>query len=460
MFEVQVIPVEGPRGGDERFIVYRPLAKVAFVGNRAMADVALAASGERQGQPPQRDGGASVAFLKRIGFLVPDPPAPRRLSTKFRPTTAVLLMTNQCQLRCTYCYAAAGEAPQQGLDPELGRVVIDHVCRVAVEEGRAGFDVSLHGGGEPTFAWAPLQACVEHARSRELPARITMTSNGVWSRHQRDWIIDNLDAVTLSVDGAPETQDVQRPFFTGRGSSRVVLGSVAELDRRRFPYAIRLTATAPWERLASNVRFLCETTSCPAIHVEPAFSASRGGHTEPTEQDCADFARSFLEAFSIATAAGRRLAFSGAQLAAIAATHCSAPYDALIVTPRGDLVTCYEVTDRAHPMAGLSTIGRVVDGEVVVREDARRRLHALLEERRDRCASCWAHRTCAGDCYVRAMDPDEGGHLSYSNRCLINRSLTRDLLLTLIAAGNGVWRGATGSSPLIPGALPLVEVTR
>ena len=186
-------------------------------------------------------------------------------------------MTNQCQLRCTYCYAAAGEASAEVLDPDVCRTAIDYVCRAAVEDRRDHFEVSLHGGGEPTRAWASVQACVEHARTRELPARVTMTSNAIWSRRQLDWIAENLDGLTVSVDGAPETQDRQRPFVTGRGSSTVVLRNLAELDRRRFPYAIRLTAAPPWDQLPGNVRFLCESTACLSLHVEPAFNTVRAG---------------------------------------------------------------------------------------------------------------------------------------------------------------------------------------
>ncbi len=250
MFELNVLPVTEEGHTAERFIVYRPLARLAFVGNRAMADLAVAASCGKRRPPSHAD---ADAFLERIRFLEPDPPLPAAPAGEFRPTTAVLLMTNECQLRCTYCYAAAGEGTAQALDPSVGRTAIDHVCQVAVEDGRDLFEVSLHGGGEPTRAWASLQECVAYARTKELPAWVTMTSNAIWSRRQLDWITENLDGLTISVNGAPQTQDRQRPFVTGRRSSGVVLRNLAELDRRGFPYAIRMTAIPPWDQLPGNV---------------------------------------------------------------------------------------------------------------------------------------------------------------------------------------------------------------
>lgn len=438
MFELHLLPVTDADRDAGKFIIYRPRARLAFVGNQAMADLAVAAAHDERQHQSAAD---AEAFLERIGFFGPDPPLPAAPAEEFHPTTAVLLLTNECQLRCTYCYAAAGEGPAEVLSPDVGRAVIDHVCRIAAEDGRDHFEVSLHGGGEPTRAWASLRECVRHARTRMLPARITMTSNAIWSRRQLDWITENLDGVTISADGAPETQDSQRPFAAGRGSSAIVRRNLAELDRRHFPYAIRLTAATPWERLPGNVRFLCDSTDCRVIHVEPAFNTARGGRPAPALADCSAFADAFLQAYLIARAAGRQLSFSGARVGSVAATFCSAPYDAVIASTRGRLVTCYEVTGSAHPLAGISTIGRATGGGVTVDSAARHRLHAMLADRHRQCAGCWCYRTCAGDCYARAFGTDDEGHLAFGPRCGMNRAITRSLLLALIAESGGVWRG-------------------
>ena len=439
MFELNVLPVTEEGHAAERFIVYRSRARLAFVGNRAMADLAVAASRGERRPPSPTD---ADAFLERIGFFEPDPLLPAAPAGEFRPTTAVLLMTNECQLRCTYCYAAAGEGTAQALDPSVGRTAIDHVCQVAVEDGRDLFEVSLHGGGEPTRAWASLQECVAYARTKELPAWVTMTSNAIWSRRQLDWITENLDGLTISVDGAPQTQDRQRPFVTGRGSSGVVLRNLAELDRRGFPYAIRMTAIPPWDQLPGNVRFLCESTACRTIHVEPAFNTVRGGRPAPTPADCRAFAGAFLQAFLVARAADRQLAYSGARVGSVATTFCTAPYGALIVSAQGHLVTCYEVTGATHPLTPISTIGHIADGTVTVDAARRGRLHSMLADRRSQCTDCWCYRTCAGDCYARAFSAGDKGHLAYGPRCEMNRDITRSLLLALISGGGGVWRGS------------------
>lgn len=435
--DIQIIPAADTADND-KYIIYRPLAGLAFVGNRVMADLATAVT------TPPTNGAASpsaaMTFLETIGFLKPDPPPPSNGTNGFQPTTAVLLMTNQCQLRCTYCYAAAGEMPQkEALTPELGVAVIDYVCRTAMELERPQFELSFHGGGEPTFAWEVIKSCVADARKRPLPAKITLTSNGVWSPRQREWLIHNLDGLSLSVDGSPQTQDRQRPFVSGIGSSKFVMDTIAALDKHQFPYGIRMTATAPWSNFPEDVRFLCENTDCRSFQVEPAFNVTRGGHEQGAAADYQTFADAFMQAYEIANKAGRRLHYAGARIWLVTDTFCTAPYHALIVNPRGELVTCYEITSDTHPLAAISRIGHIENGQVILDEAARQYLHKLIAERKQSCGDCYCYWSCAGDCYTRSFTHQPGSHLTHGPRCQMNRAITREMLLHHIAHTNGVW---------------------
>ncbi len=476
--ELQTIPIADGDVAD-RYIVYRPLLGAAFVANRAMADLTRAIVARRAaeataierlpGAPEAREGvpgadraaegsGAPARFLDRIGFLAPDPPPPA-LRRTFKPVTAVLLLTNQCQLRCTYCYAAAGALPARRLSVDLGCRAIDHVSVNASELGYDHFEVAFHGGGEPTFAWSVLQHCTRHARGKTLPAEITLTSNAVWSRRQCDWISTNIDHLSLSVDGDVALQDRQRPFASGRGSADIVLRNLATLDGRGKAYGLRLTATAPWVQLPAAVGFLCATTACRHMQVEPAFNAGRGGHGMPTSADCDAFADAFLEAFDVAADAGCSLTCSAARPGTVAASFCGAPYDALIVNADGHLGTCYEIDNAGHPLAGISTIGCIDGAEVRVNHAARDRLHGLLDARRAACEGCFSYHSCAGDCYARRFQPGVDGHLAHGPRCDMNRRILRELLLRLIEMSGGVWRMPTPAAPMQasgePGEIPV-----
>ena len=449
--QIYLIPADDDRPQD-KFIIYRPLIGLAFVGNRSMADLALAyaRSGGAEHPGPEK----AVEFLRSIGFFEPDPPEPTLPEADFVPTMAVLLVTNQCQLRCQYCYAAAGEPSPRQLTSGTARAAIDYVYQVATARGKPHFEVSFHGGGEPTLAWKVIQEATAYARQKPLPAKITLTSNGIWSKAKREWIFENIDGLTLSMDGRPEVQDRRRPFASGRGSSEQVMRSVAELDRRSFPYGIRMTSMAPWSELPEDVRFLCENTKCRSIQVEPTFNTSRGGHGEAGDEEILAFGDAYLEAWEIARQAGRRFYYSGARAGIRTATFCSAPFQALITDVSGALVTCYEVTGPSHPLYELSQIGQVDESKQQVNVDhaARSNLLDLIRARREACQDCFCYYTCAGDCYARAFVQGPDGHLERGSRCVLNQHLTRRLLLYMIAQNGGVLHGFTRYDTPLPEA--------
>lgn len=433
--EVFAIPVE------DKFILCRPLLRLAFVGNRAMADLALRLVHEKHpANPPAPED--AVTFLDTVGFLKPDPPPPPPPAPSYRPTTVVLLLTNRCNLRCTYCYASGGEGPAQELSPEMAWVAIDQAYQNAVELNRSRFELGFHGGGEPVQAWQTLQEATTYARNKDLPCRISMVTNGVWSARQREWILHNLDNLNISFDGTQDTQDRQRPFASGRGSFKAVMRTIEALDKAEFRYSIRMTATAPWrERLPEDVRFICNETGCSTMQVEPAFNARRGEHQGPTWGESEAFADAFMEAFEIAHRAGRRLTYSGARPWLLTRTFCSAPYGALVVNPAGNLVACYEVASGSHPLAQMFTVGHIVDSQVVIDTEARTALLSHLEERRAACHDCFCHWYCAGDCYPRSFASKPDASSTFSPRCTMNRKITARLLLWHIMAADGVWRG-------------------
>jgi uncharacterized protein len=449
--KIYIIPA-GDDKPQDKFIIYRPLIGLAFVGNRAMAGLTLAYAQSGGSQPQASE--KAVEFLRSVGFFEPDPPEPTLPEADFMPTMAVLLLTNQCQLRCQYCYAAAGEPSPRQLTIETARAAIDHVHQIATARGKPHFEVSFHGGGEPTLAWKIIQEATAYARQKPLPAKITLTSNGIWPKAQGEWIFKNIDGLTLSLDGRPETQDRRRPFASGRGSSDQVMRSVAELDSRSFPYGIRMTAMAPWSELPQDVRFLCENTGCKSIQVEPTFNTSRGGHGEASDEEILAFGDAYLEAWEIAGQAGRRFYYSGARAGIRTATFCSAPFQALITDVSGALVTCYEVTGPSHPLYEISKIGQVDESSQQVNLDnaARSRLLDMIRERREACRDCFCYYTCAGDCYARAFVEGPDGHLVRGSRCVLNRHLTRRLLLYMIAQNGGVWRGFNRYDTPLPDA--------
>ena len=422
---------------EDKYILYRPLAGLAVVGNLALFEYAK----RRVGGEDQKIDDAVDAFLDGAGFLSPDPVHARDFSGEGASacprSVAVLLMTSECNLRCRYCYARGGEEPAATLDIDTARAAIDYACDSARSHGLDSFSLAFHGGGEPTLNWGVLEGSVTYARSRSLPCSISMTSNGVWNEGQRDFIIRSVDELNLSFDGVEEVQDSQRPGVGGAPSFGPAMRSIRALDGSKPRYGIRMTVTDEYlSELPRSVAFLCKETNCPSIQVEPSFSRRRGEYAEPDREQGERFARIFLEAFDVAAERGRTLFYSGARPWVVSEEFCRAPREALIVTPERDIVACFEVYGRRHPLFSDFAIGSVVDGRVAIDGTREAAMLEGREARRARCRDCFNLRHCGGDCDSRCLS--SGGDVR--ERCHVNRAITRGMLARYIEKGGGLYR--------------------
>ena len=450
--ELLTIPFEG------QFLVYRPLRPLAFVANASMASYV---EGRAAGRCEPR-GGEIDEFLANIDFWAPDSPAPTdwQPPAEHRPHTAVLLMTSACNLRCTYCYAHGGEGPLRQMTTPLARTAIDAAHENAERDGADSFQLVFHGGGEPTANWSVLRDAVLWARGKPLDCQITMSTNGVLSSSRRRFIIEHFDGVSLSFDGIREVQNAQRPTAGGRGSFDAVLETIRAFDAAGLAYGTRLTVTPEhFETIPASVELLCEESQCQSLQVEPAYSAARGEHIEPSREESDAFVRSFLEAFEVSMRYRRTLYYSGARPWSVTSSFCSAARDALIVTPTGKLVTCFEIYDDSHPEAEhfrvgeidvaaekpdegflpLPVLGQSAASMSTVRiDDAALRSYASEEaSHRAECEGCFAYWHCAGDCATRRTASRTALH----GRCHVNREITREVLAWYVAEGGGVWLG-------------------
>ncbi len=428
--DVHFIPFHG------RYLIYRPLRHLAFIGNQALVDYLRGRAEQSAGTPVQPD---IEAFLDRAAYWAPDHvPAHSAQTSAARPSMAVLLMTNRCNLACTYCYAAAGNQPPVDLPWPLAKQVIDAAADNAQSNGDTHFGLSFHGGGEPTLNWSILTAAVAYARAKALPCKVSLASNGLWSQRLSAFVSNNIDAVTLSFDGVQAVQNAQRPRRSRRGSFASVLRSIQALDAAGVNYGVRMTVTpAALDQLAEGVRLLCSETGVRTIQIELSFTVARGVYADPSIADGERFIAAFLAATRVAAEYAVDVSYSGARPWVLAHAYCLAPTQALIATPEGRLVACFEAAGTDHPYAREFTIGHVTASGVERDPAAYGAFLQRQETRRAVCTGCFCFWHCCGDCVSRAMVSSAPS----SARCHINREITKALIAELIEHGGGVWQG-------------------
>lgn len=130
-----------------------------------------------------------------------------------------LVLTHQCNLGCSYCYA--GEKFRRAMSFETGLESLRMAFR------RPGpLEVSFFGG-EPMIAFsemARLTRIASHwARRSGRAIRFTVTTNATILKDKHLRFLRHFNFfVGLSVDGLEEEHDKHRPFAGGRGSGELV----------------------------------------------------------------------------------------------------------------------------------------------------------------------------------------------------------------------------------------------
>ena len=393
--------------------------------------------------------------MRPVSPAVGPPPEPRAVCTGApKPVSVALFLTTACNLRCAYCYASAGGNPARFMSADVAATGIDFVARNARERGLGSFSVAYHGGGEPTLHWSVLTGSLAHARNRagETGLRVdaSLTTNGVLTEAQTDWIAGNLQDLTLSFDGLPEVHDRNRLGILGEPSSRRVLDTMKRLDGAGFSYGLRMTVAADQvARLPESVEFACSHSRAERILVEPVFPSGRyeGPAVDPDE-----FVVAFLAASARARRAARRLCFSGARLGVLTNHFCGLSQDLFALSPDGGVSGCYAVFSERDERAATFFYGRLdreaggISFDMAVLSRLRRR----AVQYRAACRGCFCRWTCAGDCYHKSLLAAGAGACG-SGRCRIVQGITEDQILSEIAGSGGLfWRGGASvanSSP-------------
>ena len=163
-----------------------------------------------------------------------------------RAKTVTFIVTEDCQLRCKYCYIA-GKNKTRKMDFEIARATIDHLLRERTQytEGSVIWDFI---GGEPFLEIDLIDRISDYAKLRMYETnhpwfenyRFSFSTNGLMygkNKVQR-YIAKNRHhlSIGISIDGTKRKHDTQRIFPNGKGSYDAVVKNIP-LWLEQFPDA-------------------------------------------------------------------------------------------------------------------------------------------------------------------------------------------------------------------------------
>jgi uncharacterized protein len=440
----------------ERYLIYAPLKGIAFVANpplvNAIVEFCYQVDRFASGYPADRlqsteAPATDLDFLHKLNFFQPESyPVDDYQNSGIRYDSVILFLTNQCNLRCSYCYASSGEYPPKNMPWEIAKAGVDCVMREVIKNQSPSMTLGFHGGGEPTINWDILTRSTDYARSlaeaHHVSLQVSGAFNGYWSKRVVRYIIENFTEASLSFDGMTSIQNFQRPARGNRESYVRVAETLRALDQSGFPYGIRMTVTNDSvARLHENICFISENFKPRKIQVEPVFVEGRAKRNRSAISDLSIFIEQFIKACRIAEDHNIVLFYSGARLEPLCERFCLAACRALVVTPDGDITTCFETYGREHPLSRHFIVGSYKgNGQFSIDEEKLHRHFNRTVKQISYCDKCFCKWHCAGDCAIKTLSEENGDGFQPTDRCVANQELTKFLVLRKIKENGGlIW---------------------
>ena len=330
----------------------------------------------------------------------------------FSPKSLCLMVAQECNLRCAYCFAGEGSYGGGGLMPE--EVAFKAVDFLLAHSGAVRTVEVDFFGGEPLLNFPLITAVVDYgtetARAHGKEISFTVTTNALLlDEGKTRFLLEKGVNVVLSLDGRQEVHDRFRRFPDGSGSYDRVLANARRFFREwaaapRSSYCyIRGTFTRENLDFARDFCHLTElgftAISLEPVVVSPAEPyAIRGADLAATGAEYERLAEAYLDLWR----RGKPVRFfhfefdpAGGPCLTKRLTGCGAGFSYVAVDVDGRLYPCHQFVGQPAFILGDLATGTVRQ-EVV---EVFRHAHVY---NKPACSACWARFLCGGGCHAAA----------------------------------------------------------
>lgn len=339
--------------------------------------------------------------------------------------TAWLHLTNECNLRCDYCYL---HKTHESMSRERGQQAVDAVFRSAVAQSFHNVKLK-YAGGESTLEFDLILHMHDYAREQADRLGLGLTgvvlSNGIGiGEKQIQALQERGIRLSISLDGVGDVHDSQRKFQNGKGSFMHVERTLDRLARQNFKPSITVTVShRNATGLPRTVEYLLARDLPFTINFyrENEHSASFDDLAYQDEQIIESMRKAFtviedhLPPFSILGAMADR-----ARLDAPHLQPCGVGHSYMVIDQNGNVAKCHMEIERRITDISVSDPLRVLQLD-------RTGIQNHSVEEKEGCRSCEWRYYCAGGCPALTYRVT-GRYDVKSPNCRIYKALFPDLL--------------------------------
>ncbi|NOQ37926.1 radical SAM protein [archaeon] len=349
---------------------------------------------------------------------------------KYLPSELVILLTRDCNLRCRYCYSQGGDSKEKLRWP-AAKKAIEFSFNEKLRQKEKRFTIDFVGGGEPTLNWDVLIKSVSYAKelckNADMELSTGIITNGAFNNDKCEWIIENIDRISISFDILKDVQNNQRPLPGGMPSYDLVLNNIKKIDANGIRFGIRSTISRDVVNLIPDMaRFVSSSFKhVDTLLMAPVFEIGRCYETDLKSPEKSDFAKYFLEAKDIGKEHGINVTCNLVNLDRISLTFCKALSTYFGITPDACVTACQQVDSASYPQSDVFIYGKYDTKNDRFNIDLKKidRLRKRRVDKIPKCTDCFAKYQCCGGCSFKVVMNKKDLYSPDTSSCEITKSL-------------------------------------
>lgn len=317
-----------------------------------------------------------------------------------------LILTNECNLRCQYCFLENNpnyKKERKSMSTQVALMAIDKFGNYLDEQGIKD-GLVLFYGGEPLINYDVLQKVVDYSKKFHNPIEFSLVTNGTLINQERaDYLKENNVNIGISVDGIKEIHDSNRPFRVGGVGSYDAAENARELlQKNGNKYGLSITVSKEFIHYQDKIlEWINEKKEKGVFYNLYHFSEKDEGW-EQHVKDTTDFLIKSYEYFKDQPLADGRIQ---RQIDSIInnnfyVSDCGAiGCGQFTVMPNGDISICHSDSNTGkHIIGNIESLD--INSIFLTNEGQRWIERAPLKN--DECLKCEALFCCGGGCKVQA----------------------------------------------------------
>ncbi|MFO7872188.1 MAG: radical SAM protein [Candidatus Undinarchaeales archaeon] len=337
-------------------------------------------------------------------------PVAKRLKKPKTTNEIGLLLTQNCNMRCIYCYVSGGKN-KKSMDWNTAKKAIDYKLKTLPKKSNTL--VIYFYGGEPTLEFELMKKSVEYAKKtskKNLEIATRIFTNGTFSDEVAKWFKENNTKVIITAHLLKKFQNKYRPLASGKKSYKMIEKNIRLLNKFGVDYMISFPMTKKESDKIEEIIENAKKLGIKKLGMSVVLEKGRCLKTNIKAPKRSELIKSYKKAKTLGKKKEITVKIPRKTLKDIftlKCIYCGVPAGDLMVLPNKDITTCYGMTDADRKCYDKFICGKVTTKGVEMNKNKLKKIRSITIHKSKKCEKCFAKWNCGGSCYVENQEKNK-----------------------------------------------------